>query len=138
MSKLTAISYDYSVVLIDGQCLLCHGFAKRILNSDKKNRFKLGYLQTFVNDDLVKTIKPQSHVDSVILIKNGKPYIKSEAALRVMKSLGGLYRISMVFRLIPKFIRDIVYDWIARNRFGWYKKLDECPIPPQKWRDKFI
>ncbi|MEM7391719.1 MAG: DCC1-like thiol-disulfide oxidoreductase family protein, partial [Verrucomicrobiota bacterium] len=77
-------------------------------------------------------------LDSVVLIMDGKAYQKSTAALRVSRRLGGLWPALYAFIIVPRPIRDWVYDVIARNRYAWWGKQDACMIPTPEIRDRFI
>ncbi len=91
--------------------------------------------------DLVKKTVSASgvHFDSFVLLEDGKIYTRSLAALRVLKGLGGGWRWLYVFRFIPAFIRDHgIYDWIARNRYRWFGRREECWVPSAKWEGRFL
>ncbi|MDP6908327.1 MAG: DCC1-like thiol-disulfide oxidoreductase family protein, partial [Flavobacteriales bacterium] len=72
------------------------------------------------------------------LLENGTTYMKSDAALRLAKHLDGVWELGTIFLIVPKFIRNPIYDWVARNRYGWFGKKEMCWIPEKKWRDRFI
>ena len=79
-----------------------------------------------------------SQTDSIILIENGKAYTKSSAALKIARHLSGGYPLLYGFMIIPKFIRDFVYDFIARNRYKWFGRKDHCMIPTPELKKKFL
>ncbi|SNS35855.1 Protein of unknown function, DUF393 [Dokdonia pacifica] len=77
-------------------------------------------------------------VDSIILVDQGKAYTKSSAALRIARSLSGGYPLLAAFLIIPPFLRNLVYDYIARNRYKWYGKKESCMIPTPELKAKFL
>ncbi|GAB5399489.1 MAG: DUF393 domain-containing protein [Aureisphaera sp.] len=130
---------SHIIILFDGVCNLCNSSVTFVIKRDKKNRFKFAALQSEEGKKLIATHGIDTHkVDSIILIENGKAYTKSTAALRVAKYLGGAYPLAMVFLIIPAFIRNVVYDWVARNRYKWYGKKESCMIPTPELRSKFL
>lgn len=110
-----------------------------MIEKDTKNLFKFGALQEEPGISLLKkhTIDTTA-TDSIILIENNKVYTKSSAALRVAKRLSGFWPLLYVFIIIPPFIRNKVYDYIAKNRYKWYGKKDRCMIPTPALKDKFL
>ncbi len=79
-----------------------------------------------------------SKIDSIILIDGKKCYIKSSAALRISKDLSGGYPLLSGFLALPRFIRDAVYDYIAKNRYKWFGKKESCMIPTKELKNKFL
>ena len=130
---------EYDIILFDGICNLCNSSVNFIIRHDKGNRFKFAALQSDIGNELVKkySIDPQK-TDSIILIKNEKHFIKSSAALRIAKELSGAYPLLFAFMIIPPYLRNLVYDYIARNRYKWYGKRESCMIPTQELKDKFL
>lgn len=76
--------------------------------------------------------------DSVIYVRSGNVYTKSDAALRIAKTFGGFWKMSIVFFIFPRFLRNIVYDFIARNRYRWFGKTESCMMPDDSVTDLFI
>ena len=77
-------------------------------------------------------------LNTVILYENGTFYTHSDVALRVAHNLTGLWPLVGVFWLIPKPIRDFIYDWIARNRYKWFGKKEACMLPRPEWKSRFL
>ena len=80
----------------------------------------------------------QDEFNSFILVEGEKIFTRSTAALRVFRLLGGSWKILYVLIIVPRFLRDPVYNWIARNRYKWYGKRDECMVPTAELRDRFL
>lgn len=127
------------IVLFDGICNLCNSSVQLIIQNDSKNLFQFASLQSdFGQKFLQKNNLPHDAFTSILLIDGDKFYTKSEAALRIGKELKGIYKVSGILLWIPKFIRDFVYDFIAKNRYKWYGKRDSCWIPTEELKQKFL
>ena len=131
--------YQHSIILFDGVCNLCNGAVQFVIKRDNKNRFLFASLQSQEGIEILKEYNlPLNEVNSFFLIENGKVYDKSTAALRVLKKLKGLWRLFYIFIIVPKFIGDGVYNWIAKNRYQWFGRKDECMIPTPELKAKFL
>ncbi|WP_289062637.1 DUF393 domain-containing protein [uncultured Zobellia sp.] len=128
------------IILFDGVCNLCNGAVQFIIKRDKKDVFRYAALQSDLGKQLMSERNiDASQIDSIILIDPGVVfYIKSDAALEIGKQLSGYGVISSVLQWIPSSIRNIVYDFIARNRYKWYGKKEECMIPTPELKAKFL
>ena len=130
---------QHSVILFDGVCNFCDAFANFIIRQDKKNVFLFAALQSAAGEELLKQYKIDWKAnDSFVVIENGKAYQKSEAALRLYNRLPWYWKWTQVFWIVPKFIRDAVYNLIARNRYSWFGKKEECIIPTAEIKAKFL
>ena len=128
-----------AIILFDGVCNLCNGAVNFIIRRDKHGYFKFASLQS----DAAKRAVPGSGLrvpgfDSMILVENGRTHIKSSAALRIARRLGALWPLLGAFIIVPRPLRDAVYDWIARNRYRWFGKRESCMIPNDRIRDRFV
>jgi len=128
------------VILFDGVCNLCNSSIQFIIKRDKKDIFRYAALQSDIGEQLVAERNiDTSQVDSIILIEPGVAYYtKSEAALKIGQSFGGLWGMIGIFNLIPSSLRDIVYDFVARNRYRWFGKKEACMIPTPELKAKFL
>lgn len=131
---------EKKIVLFDGVCNLCNSAIQRIIKRDEKDLFRFAALQSDVGKKLTSERNiDTSKVDSIILIEPGIAYyVKSAAALKIGRHLKGYRTISSVLYLIPSGLRNIVYDFIARNRYSWYGKKDQCMIPTPELNAKFL
>lgn len=130
---------NQKIILFDGVCNLCNATVQRIIENDDRNMFKFSSLQSEFGQQFLKTNKlPQSEFDSIILLDNIKYYTKSDAALRIGKELKGIYKISKLLLILPKFIRDFAYDIIAKNRYKWFGKQESCWLPTPELQEKFL
>lgn len=129
----------HKVILFDGVCNLCNGAVTYIIKRDPKDRFRFAALQSDIGNALVSQHAiDTSKVDSIILIDNDKVYVKSSAALRIARFMKGGYPLLYGFMIVPNFIRNWVYDLIARNRYKWYGKKESCMIPTPELKAKFL
>ena len=132
-------SRKHKIILFDGVCNLCNGAINFVIKRDKGNIFKFAALQSEIGQTLLSKFKiDTSKVDSIILIDGEKCYVKSSAALRISKHLSSGYPLLYGFLILPKFIRDAVYDYIARNRYKWFGKKESCMIPTPELKEKFL
>lgn len=127
------------IVLFDGDCNFCDSSVQFIIKRDPAAHFLFTSLQSDKGVELVKQYNIPADVDSLVLIENGKAFTKSSAALRIAKKLDGLWHLFFLFILVPRKIRDGVYDYVAKNRYKWFgKKEDACMLPPPDVRKRFI
>lgn len=127
------------VVLFDGVCNLCSGTVQFVIRHDAKNRFQFASLQSSYGQKILQQYQlPTNVFNSFILLENDKIFTRSTAALRVAKRLRGLWPLLYAFSIIPPFIRNAVYDWIAKNRYNWFGKQETCWLPTPELRDRFL
>lgn len=130
---------DLPVILFDGVCNLCSGSVQFIIKHDPTHRFRFASLQgEFGRQVLEKYQLPVAEFGSFILLEKDAIYTKSSAALRVVKKLSGLWSVLYGFIIIPPFIRNAVYDLVARNRYQWFGKKEACWIPTPGLKGLFI
>ncbi|MFN4234436.1 MAG: thiol-disulfide oxidoreductase DCC family protein [Bacteroidia bacterium] len=127
------------ILLFDGECNLCNGTVQFVIKRDKKAIIKFASLQSEIGKQLMQKFNiPTEYIDSIILVENNKVFYKSTAALRLSKKMDGLWPLIYVFIIIPAFIRNFVYDFIARNRIKWFGKADSCWVMTLELRERFI
>lgn len=130
---------EHPVVLFDGVCNFCNGAVNFIIRHDKKDVFRFTALQSEAGQSLLQNHQlPTGHFDSFILLEKGKIYKASGAALKVCSHLPWYWKWTQLFWIIPAFIRDAVYQFIARNRYKWFGKKESCMIPGPEVRKKFL
>jgi predicted DCC family thiol-disulfide oxidoreductase YuxK len=127
------------IILFDGVCNLCNKSVQRVLNNDKKNFFHFAALQSAAGQQLLlENNLPTENFGSFVLLMHGKVYLKSTAALVAAKQLSGPIKLLYGFIIVPVFIRDFVYDIIAKNRYKWFGSRDECMVPTAAIKAKFL
>jgi predicted DCC family thiol-disulfide oxidoreductase YuxK len=127
------------VVLFDGVCNLCNGSVRFIIERDPHKHFQFAPLQSEAATRLIRA-SPDSLAlpDSIVLIDDGRLYVRSAAALRIARRLRFPWPALWLFMVVPRPIRDRVYDLIARHRYRWFGKSDTCMVPTQEIRDRFL
>ncbi|GEL78539.1 thiol-disulfide oxidoreductase DCC family protein [Tenuibacillus multivorans] len=126
------------IVLFDGVCNLCNGLVQFILKRDQRDHFRFASLQGETGQQLLKEKRISTDLDSFIYISDKRVYTKSSAALQVVKHLPGLWKGLYIFVVIPKFIRDWLYAFVATNRYKWFGKQDYCMMPKPEYKQKFL
>lgn len=128
-----------SVVLFDGVCNLCNHSVQFIIRRDKKGRFLFAALQSdFGKKHLEGQGIPTENLETIVLVKGEKVYQRSDAILEIVRQLSGLWPMLYVFKLVPKIIRDWVYDFVARHRYQWFGRKDQCMIPTPELKMRFL
>ncbi|WP_256761446.1 thiol-disulfide oxidoreductase DCC family protein [Cohnella sp. WQ 127256] len=127
------------ILLIDGQCNLCHGITRFVIKRDPRAQFRFASLQSEVGQQLLlKGGLLRNDLDTFVMIDNDRYYTKSTAALRTCRKLGRLWTLLFVARVVPLFIRDRVYDFIASRRYRWFGHQESCLIPTESIRSRFL
>ncbi len=130
---------DKKIVLFDGVCNLCNGLVQFILLRDPKGYFHFASLQSdFGQQKMVEFGLDPKRLNTVILIESDNIYTHSDAPLRIARQLPGLWSLLYIFVVIPKFIRDPIYNWVARNRYLWFGKRESCMLPRPEWKERFL
>lgn len=129
-----------NLILFDGVCNLCNNSVQFVIKHDKKNKFLFTALQGETAKAILKEFRiDSSKIDSIILYEPEKGVsLKSTAALKIASKLGFPINLLTVFLIVPGFIRNWVYDYIATNRYQWYGKQDNCMIPTPELKEKFL
>ncbi|KAB7671804.1 thiol-disulfide oxidoreductase DCC family protein [Bacillus sp. B1-b2] len=125
------------IILFDGVCNLCSHTVTFIIKRDPNSLFSFTSIQGKTGEKLIKDYHIPN-VDSVILIKNGKYYIHSDAVLEICLHLGKAWRFFYILKIIPKFIRDPLYEFVARNRYKWFGKQESCMLPTEELKKRFL
>lgn len=127
------------IILFDGVCNLCNRSVQFIIKKDKKGIFKFASLQSTVGKELLKEFElPEDSFQSFVYVKNDRIFSRSDAALEIAKMLNGVWPFVYFFKIVPKFFRDPIYNLIARNRYKWFGKKDECMVPTPKMKERFF
>jgi predicted DCC family thiol-disulfide oxidoreductase YuxK len=128
-----------ALILFDGVCNFCNSSVNFIIDHDPQDYFRFAPLQSDVGQaELLRLGLPTQDFDSLILIENGQAYTRSTAALKIASHLQGLWSWSRVLLLVPTFVRDPFYRIIAKNRYRWFGKSDQCRMPTPAYRARFL
>lgn len=136
--QIEEILFKQPILLFDGECGFCNKSVQFLLRREKNKRLHFAPLQSEVGKQLRTYFEIDSRTDSIILIRDHSAYIKSCAALRLSTYMRGLWPLMMVFTLIPFFLRNPVYDFIARRRMRWFGRVDNCALLQKEDRSRFL
>lgn len=131
---------NQKLILFDGVCNLCDASVQYVIKHDKNNVFRYTALQSEVGQFIIKKFNVDtSKTDSILLYSpENTIFYKSTAALKIASKLGFPRNLMAIFLIVPTFIRNFVYDFIAKNRYKWYGKKEECMIPTPELKSKFL
>ncbi len=131
---LYSLSGKYPIVIFDGDCILCSSLVPWIINIDKKEKIKFCSFQSIANDPFRK----DDNYATVILVDKGILFDKSNAIFRIIKTIGGLWSVLLIFSLFPSSIRNSLYDFIAKNRYQWFGKKESCLVMTDEIRARMV
>lgn len=128
-----------NIIFFDGVCNLCNKSINRLIKNDVKKKFKFASLQSdfamsFVPNKLIN----HKNLDTILLYKKGQFYDRSNAVLNICKALGGGFNLFLIGYIIPRFVRDAMYSLVANNRYEWFGKEDQCMVPTDDLKDRFL
>ena len=128
-----------SIILFDGVCNLCNSSINFIIKHDHKKQFLFASLQSdAAKEILLQFPKKKFELKSIVFIENNVIYDKSTAILRILRYLNGGYKLLYGFKIIPKILRDWLYNQIAKNRYKWFGKKEHCSIPTTDVKSRFL
>jgi len=127
-------------VFYDGVCNLCDATIRFILPRDSRGNLRFASLQgEYARAILARHgISNASEPESIVYVENDRPYLRSDAVLRIARSLDFPWSFAAIFLIVPRVCRDVVYRWVARNRYRWFGKKETCLLPSADWRSRFI
>ncbi len=130
------------LLLYDGVCAFCNRTVQMILDRDRRGLMRFAALQSDYGRAVVARHPELQGVDSVVYVERAaggeRVYVRSEAALKVASYLGGVWKLFLAARLLPRRLRDYFYDLLARNRYRFFGKYDACMLPPPEVRGRFL
>jgi predicted DCC family thiol-disulfide oxidoreductase YuxK len=127
------------VILFDGVCNLCNGFVQFVVARDPHARFRFAALQSEAAAALLRDAGVAAALpDSIVLVEDGGVYVRSTAALRIARHLRFPWPLASGLLVVPRFIRDAVYDYIAAHRYRWFGRRDACMVPTPDLQRRFM
>ncbi|MUK89436.1 DUF393 domain-containing protein [Ornithinibacillus sp. L9] len=126
------------IILFDGECNFCDRSVQFILKKESEPYYHFSSLQSDAGKELIKEFGIPKNLDSMILIEGDTYFTKSSAALRVCKKLSGYWKLLYGLLIVPKPIRDLFYNILAKNRYKWFGKKDSCMLPSAEVRNRFL
>ncbi len=128
-----------SIIFFDGVCNLCNASIDFVIRRDKKDHFLVGALQDDFSRKILSGFEvKEDYLDSLVLLEKGRIYYKSTAALKIARNLSGLWPALYPIIILPKFLRDPIYNWIGTNRYRWFGKKNTCRLPTPEEKSKFL
>ena len=136
------MAHHRPIILFDGVCNLCNSAVQWVIERDKEGRFDFATLQSHAaRRELERVMGPEEIAalpDSIVLVDSDGIHTRSAAALRIARALGSPFALLGLGVVVPRPIRDAVYDWIARNRYGWFGRRDTCMTPTPDLVARFL
>ena len=137
MLTFVSMSQRDAIVFFDGVCNFCNGTVNWLMARNKRGNLSFSSLQgkaaqTLLPEHMVKDLS------SIVYYRSGKCYTRSSAVIRIVMDMAWYGKAAALFLLVPAFIRDHIYGWIARNRYRWFGKREACRIPTKEERARFI
>ena len=127
------------IIFFDGVCNLCNSSVNFVIDRDPKSLFKFATLQSSLAENLLdSTVINPADVESIVFLSGNRIFRKSRAALEISRHLRGIWPMFYILIIIPGFIRDFIYNFIAKNRYKWFGKQDTCRIPTPELKSRFL
>ncbi len=135
----THVPDESRIILFDGVCNVCSGFVQFLIPRDPEGKFHFASLQSDAGAALLTEHGLEEHgLDSVVLIEGDDVYVKSDAVIRIASIIGGIYAIARPFKYLPRRLRDWGYDVFAANRYRLFGKKEQCMMPTEDIRARFL
>jgi Uncharacterized protein conserved in bacteria len=127
---------NLNIVLFDGYCGLCSKLVDFLLKNDKKKKFYYSSQQSEFAERFLE--EGLTDINAIFYFHSGRMYTKSTAIVRIIYQLGGVWKLGILLFIIPAFLRNLIYDWIARKRYLWFGKTDACYFPKPEFKERFL
>jgi|SRR5690554_1423120 len=139
MREIDKIPPNKQLILFDGLCNLCDHTIQKIIKADTKNIFVFAALQSNFGQNILQYLGVNKQTDSIVLYQPGTAYyLESDAVIQIAKKLSGWYPLIQLGQILPKFLRNKLYKYVAKNRYKWYGKKKECMMPTAEIHSKFL
>jgi len=130
---------DSAIVLFDGVCNLCTASVRFMIRRDPAGRLRFATLQSATGQGLLERHHlPTDALETFVVVAGDRSYTRSDAALEVARRLRTPWPLVVVLKVIPRAIRDFVYSWVARHRYRWFGRTDQCMVPTGKLLERFL
>lgn len=129
----------YPILLFDGVCNLCNASVQWVLRHDRQGVFRFAALQSKTGQQLLLRFgMRQNQLDTTVLVDGDRIFTHADAGLEIVRRLGGAWALLGIFRLVPRALRNSVYNWVARNRYRWFGRRESCLLPRPEWQERFV
>lgn len=135
---LKEIETNYPIVLFDGVCNFCNRMVNFAIRNDKKGKLKFAPLQSEIGTKLKNKFKFSPTADTIVFIDKGKQFTYANAGIRICKYLDWPAKAMYALIIIPSFISQPIYKWVAKNRYNWFGRKESCMIPDEKVKRRFL
>ena len=132
------VEKNKTILFFDGNCGLCNRSVKFVLRKERNNELSFSALQSEFAKKILKENNITENLDTMVLLENGKIYLRSSAALRLTKYMKGLWPLMMIFIVVPPFIRNAVYNYVAKNRITWFGMANYCDLMTPELKKRFL
>ncbi len=129
----------FPVLLFDGVCNMCNASVQWILQRDHRGIFRFAALQSEAGQQLLLRHKLDSkRFDTVVLVLGERIFLRSDAPLEIVRQIGGWWGLLYFFKIVPRPLRDALYNFVARNRYRWFGRREACMLPRPEWATRFL
>ena len=130
---------DRPIIVFDSLCVLCSANARFVIEHDRAARFRLAAMQSEIGAALYRRFgMDPADPDSLLLVEGDRALHDSDAVIAIFTGLGGPWRLAALARFVPRLVRDRLYRWVARHRYGLFGRRDACWRPPAEYRDRLL
>jgi predicted DCC family thiol-disulfide oxidoreductase YuxK len=141
--ELDSTSHEWArherVIVFDGACNWCNAWINFTIDHDPQGKFKLGMLQSEHAKQILQELQLSTEdFETFLLLEQTRIFTKSTAALKIAKHLSGLWPLLYLFIVVPRPLRDAIYDFVARHRYKWMGKAETCRVPTPSERARFV
>jgi predicted DCC family thiol-disulfide oxidoreductase YuxK len=130
---------SHPIIVFDGECIFCSGWVNFVLRHDRAGRFHFLAAQSPLGEALYRHYGLDArNYETNILIENGRAFFKSEGSIRMAAGLGYPWKLAVILRILPRPLRDALYEWVARNRYRIAGRRDHCFVPTAEHKRRFL
>jgi predicted DCC family thiol-disulfide oxidoreductase YuxK len=134
-----SVPMRYPVLLFDGVCNLCNASVQWVLTHDREAQFRFASLQSETGQHLLRRHGLDAeNFDTVVLVDGDRVFLRSDAPLEIARRIGGGWKLLFFLRIVPRFLRNAVYNFVARNRYRWFGQRESCMLPRPEWKERFL
>jgi predicted DCC family thiol-disulfide oxidoreductase YuxK len=129
-----------NIILFDGVCNMCNSTVDFLIKIDKNRTLKFASLQSdFAKEKLKPFQTSLQTIDSIVFWSNKKIYTEADAVIEILKTIGGFWKfMALIFQIIPKFLRNAMYHFVAKNRYKFFGKRNSCRVPNEEEKERYF